>query len=167
MHAFGMRIIGYEPLTNPRKPIVAEFPIELHPLDDICQIADYITVHTPLTSETENLINYNVLSRCKKGIKVINVARGGIINEQDLLRCLAEGFVGGAGLDVFTEEPAVSEELQGLIRHPRVISTPHLGASTREAQERVAQDLAEQIKELITTGHSSGLVNQVQASSVS
>lgn len=111
-----------------------------------------------------DLINEQVLNKCKKGIRIVNVARGGIINEKDLLAALKSGQCGGAALDVYEEEPPTNPITLELIRHPNVIATPHLGASTGEAQVRVAVEVAEQFVAL--TGKSdiytavTGVVNQ-------
>lgn len=91
-----------------------------------------------------DLINDDVLSKCKKGVRIVNVARGGIINETDLLKALDDGRCGGAALDVYEQEPPTNETTLKLIQHPKVIATPHLGASTGEAQIRVAVEVAEQ-----------------------
>lgn len=113
-------------------------------LEQIWPQADYITVHTPLIPATRNLISTESLSKCKRGVRVINVARGGIINEADLLEALQSGQCGGAAIDVYEEEPPKSEVTKALIQHPGVVATPHLGASTGEAQVRVAVEVAEQ-----------------------
>ncbi|XP_055337300.1 D-3-phosphoglycerate dehydrogenase-like [Paramacrobiotus metropolitanus] len=158
MRAFGMRCVGFDPYIPAEA--VAEFGIEFMEPERIWPIADFISIHVPLLAETENLINLEVLHRCKKGVKIINVARGGIVSEADLLTGLNDGQVGGAALDVFSSEPP-SPSVLTLIKHPRVLATPHLGASTVEAQERVAEDLAQQITILLETGRAPGLVNRV------
>lgn len=99
-------------------------------LNDIWPLADYITVHTPLIPQTRNLISKESLAKSKRGVKVINVARGGIINEADLLEALQSGQCGGAAIDVYEEEPPKNEITKALIQHPAVVATPHLGAST-------------------------------------
>lgn len=99
-------------------------------LNEIWPLADYITVHTPLIPQTRNLISKESLSKSKRGVKVINVARGGIINEADLLEALQSGQCGGAAVDVYEEEPPKNEVTKALIQHPSVVATPHLGAST-------------------------------------
>ncbi|XP_039281092.1 hydroxypyruvate reductase [Nilaparvata lugens] len=142
MQAFGMRTIGFDPILSAEK--AKEFNVELLTLDEIWPQADYVTVHTPLIPQTRNLINDAVFAKCKKGMKVINVARGGIIEEAALLKALNNGACGGAGLDVFSEEPPKSAVTLEIIGHPRVVCTPHLGASTDEAQTRVAVEVAEQ-----------------------
>lgn len=109
------------------------------------------------------LINEKVLNSCKKGVKVVNVARGGIINEVDLLAALESGQCGGAGLDVYEQEPPTNDVTWALIKHPKVVATPHLGASTAEAQVRVAIEVAEQFVALTGKNQSykvTGVVNQ-------
>ncbi|OQV20390.1 D-3-phosphoglycerate dehydrogenase [Hypsibius exemplaris] len=159
MKSFGMTVVGYDPVIPAN--VIAEFGVKSLSLAEIWPVADYITVHVPLLPETENLINLEVLKKCKKSVNIVNVARGGIVSEPDLLAALKEGLTGGAALDVFTEEPPVSAGLLELLQHPKVICTPHLGASTVEAQERVAADLAEQIGQFITTGKAAGFVNKI------
>jgi D-3-phosphoglycerate dehydrogenase len=142
MQSYGMKTIGYDPIIPAH--VSKEFGVESMSLDQIWPLADYITVHTPLIPETKHLINDNVFSKCKKGVRVVNVARGGIIDEQALLKNLKSGQCGGAGLDVFVEEPPKSEYYKELLNHPKMVCTPHLGASTAEAQIRVAQEIGEQ-----------------------
>lgn len=110
-----------------------------------------------------DLINRQVLNACKKGVKVVNVARGGIINEKDLLEAIQSGQCGGAALDVYEQEPPTSDDTWALIKHPKVVATPHLGASTAEAQVRVAVEVAEQFVALTGRNKSyqvTGVVNQ-------
>ncbi|GMS85303.1 hypothetical protein PENTCL1PPCAC_7478, partial [Pristionchus entomophagus] len=140
MQAFGMTVVGYDPIVS--KEDAAAINIESLPLEEIWPRADYVTVHVPLIPATENLINDQVLSKCKKGVRIINVARGGIVDESALFSALEDGRVGGAALDVFLEEPPKD---RSLVSHPRVIATPHLGASTIDAQLRVASEVAENI----------------------
>lgn len=140
--AFGMKVIGYDPITSEAEASAAG--IKKMELNDIWPLADYITVHTPLIPSTKNLVSIDTLSKCKKGVKIINVARGGIVDEKALYEALENGQCGGAALDVYTEEPPKSEFLLTLIKHPKVVATPHLGASTKEAQIRVAVEIAEQ-----------------------
>ncbi len=102
-------------------------------LDDLFGQCDYITLHTPMTKETRNIINQHSLQKCKKGVKIINCARGGLVDEKALLAAILSGHVGGAGLDVLEEEPPVAES-EELRLHPKVVFTPHLGASTSDAQ---------------------------------
>lgn len=139
MRSFGMKTIGYDPLVSAEES--AAFDVTSYPLKELWPLADYITVHVPLIPPTKNLINGSVFSKCKKGVKVINCARGGIIDEVELLEALNSGQCGGAGLDVFVQEPPKD---QSLVQHPNVLATPHLGASTTEAQSRVAEEIAQQ-----------------------
>lgn len=142
MQAYGMRTIGFDPCVS--KEDAAAFNVEKLELEQIWPQADYVTVHTPLIPQTRNMINDQVFTKCKKGIKVVNVARGGIICEEGLLKALQDGRCGGAALDVFSEEPPKGATTRALIEHPKVVATPHLGASTSEAQSRVAVEVAEQ-----------------------
>nr|CAH7723281.1 unnamed protein product [Callosobruchus chinensis] len=143
MQAWGMKTIGYDPIVSAQD--AKKFNVESLTLEQIWPQADYITVHTPLIPATRNLICSAVLNKCKKGVRIVNVARGGIINETDLLSALNSGQCGGAALDVFEQEPPVDKITWELIKHDKVVATPHLGASTTEAQIRVAVEIAEQI----------------------
>ncbi|CAG2055243.1 unnamed protein product, partial [Timema podura] len=142
MQAYGMRTIGFDPMVTAEG--AKSFNVEKMELEEIWPLADYITVHTPLIPQTKNLINNEVLTKCKKGVRVVNVARGGIVDESALLNALKDGRCGGAALDVFVEEPPKDPVTLELIQHPKVVATPHLGASTDEAQQRVAVEIAEQ-----------------------
>lgn len=122
------QVIGYDPITTEAEAAAAG--IEKMELNEIWPLADYITVHTPLIPQTRNLISKESLAKSKRGVKVINVARGGIINEADLLEALQSGQCGGAAVDVYEEEPPKGEVTKALIQHPAVVATPHLGAST-------------------------------------
>ncbi|MEJ5261998.1 MAG: phosphoglycerate dehydrogenase [Ignavibacterium sp.] len=153
--AFGMNLIGYDPLIS--EEAANEIGVKLYKLDEIWKLADIITVHVPLNSETKNLINRDVLLRCKKGVKLINCARGGIINELDLFEALESDIISGAALDVYEIEPP--DFSNPLLKHPKVICTPHLGASTEEAQELVAIQIAEQTVDYFSSGRISGAVN--------
>ncbi|ODM96869.1 D-3-phosphoglycerate dehydrogenase [Orchesella cincta] len=161
MQSYGMKTIGYDPIVPAE--VSKEFGVESLPLDKIWPQADFITVHVPLIPQTKHLINDEVFSRCKKGVRVVNVARGGIIDEESLLRNLKSGQCGGAGLDVFVEEPPKSEYYKELLNHPKMVCTPHLGASTSEAQLRVAEEIAEQF---VTFFKGEGLVGAVNAGSL-
>ncbi|XP_067635109.1 D-3-phosphoglycerate dehydrogenase [Eurosta solidaginis] len=162
MKIWGMRTIGYDPITTEEEARAAG--IEKMDLDSIWPLADYITVHTPLIPQTKNLISSQALAKCKRGVKVVNVARGGIIDEQAVIDALENGTCAGAAFDVFPEEPPQSEVTKKLIAHPKVVATPHLGASTSEAQVRVAVEVAEQF--IALTGKSqkyktySGVINK-------
>jgi D-3-phosphoglycerate dehydrogenase len=153
--AFGMKIISYDPIVSAEA--ISDLNIQLVSLDEIWKNADVISVHTPLNDRTKYLVSYNELSKCKTGVLIINCARGGIVNEKDLLKALKDGKVAAAGLDVFEEEPP--DFSLGLIQHPAVVSTPHLGASTEEAQQKVAVQIAEQIVDYFNNGSPAGAVN--------
>ncbi len=154
-----MNVVGYDPMVTPER--AAELGIELVSIDDLLRRADAITVHTPLTAETKGLLNDESIKKTKKGVLVVNAARGGIYDEAALLRGLESGQIGGAGLDVFVEEPP---GLTDLVKHPNVVATPHLGASTEEAQLRVAVEIAQQVVAYLTTGT---IMNAVNVPSVS
>ncbi|XP_041987809.1 D-3-phosphoglycerate dehydrogenase [Aricia agestis] len=144
MHAFGMKVIGFDPYVSAAQ--CAEFHTEKKDkLQEIWPLADYITLHMPLMDSTKNFINTRSLSQCKKGVKIINVGRGGLIDEKEFLEALKSGQVGGAALDVFEQEPPTNPLTLEIIQHPTVLATPHLGASTKEAQVRVGQEIAEQL----------------------
>src|ERR1700722_9044131 len=130
--------------------------VEKVELNDLLARADFITLHTPLTNETRNILSADAINRTKKGVRIVNCARGGLIDEQALKAALDSGHVAGAALDVFEEEPAKSNILFG---NERVVATPHLGASTSEAQENVALQVAEQISDYLLTGAITNALN--------
>ncbi len=137
----GMKVVGYAPFFSEKK--ATEFNIELcKQISDLVKLSDFITVHTPLTDETRGIIGKEEFALMKDGVRVINGARGGIIDEDALLDALENGKCAGAALDVYTTEPPVDRRL---VEHPAVLCTPHLGASTNEAQIGVAVDAANQI----------------------
>ena len=137
--ALEMKVLGFDPFMSEER--AREHGIELHrDVDEIVRQADYLTVHTPLTDETRGIINAQRLAMMPEGARIINCARGGIINESDLADAIESGHIAGAAVDVFTQEPP---EDRRLIELPQVLSTPHLGASTDEAQEMVAIEAAE------------------------
>ncbi|XP_074659639.1 D-3-phosphoglycerate dehydrogenase-like [Tubulanus polymorphus] len=154
MQSFGMRTIGFDPIIPGE--VSAEFGVQWLPLEEIWPQADYVTVHTPLIPQTRNLIGKEVFSKCKKGLRVVNVARGGIIDEDALIPALDAGQCGGAALDVFIEEPPTNQKL---VQHPLVVSTPHLGASTAEAQSRVAEEIAQQFVDTVNGKSLFGAIN--------
>lgn len=154
MQSFGMRTIGYDPITPPE--MSASWGVEQMSLEQLWPQCDYITVHTPLMPATTGLLNDDTFAKCKNGVKVVNCARGGIIDEAALLRALESGQCGGAGLDVFVEEPPKDRTL---VNHPNVISCPHLGASTKEAQARCGRDIALQIVDMARGKALVGAVN--------
>lgn len=128
---FGMTTIGYDPVVSEQS--ARAMGIEPASLDELLQKSDFITIHTPLTAETSHLFNSKTLAQCKRGVRIVNCARGGIIDESALLEAVKSGQVSGASLDVFEVEPPTSDSLE-LRQHPNVIVTPHLGASTSDAQ---------------------------------
>ncbi len=154
---FGMNVIGYDPVLS--SDVATKLNIELVSLDEIYRRSDFITLHTPLTKETKGLLNDVTLAKCKKGVRIVNCARGGIVDEAALLRALQAGHVGGAALDVFEEEPPNPDKIGALFKHERVVVTPHLGASTEEAQEKVAVQIAHQIADALKGRGYVGLVN--------
>jgi len=137
----GMRVIATDLYVNPE--LAAREHVELVPLETLLRTADYVSLHTPLTRETANLLDRDTLALLKPGARVINCARGGLIDEEALLAALESGHVAGAALDVFAQEPPPPDH--PLLHHERVVATPHLGASTEEAQINVALDAAEQV----------------------
>jgi D-3-phosphoglycerate dehydrogenase len=137
---FDMKVAAYDPFLD--AAAARRMEVELLPLDDLLAGADVITFHTPLTPETRNLLNRERIARMKKGALVINCGRGGVIDEDALLEALESGHLGGAGLDVFAEEPP--KDLR-LVRHKKVVATPHLGAQTHEAQERISIETAQMV----------------------
>jgi D-3-phosphoglycerate dehydrogenase len=153
--AFGMSIVAYDPFVAPDQ--ARDLELEVAPLDEVFARADFLTVHTPLTSETRGLIGATAFSKMKRGVRVINCARGGLIDERALLAAIKEGIVAGAALDVFEQEPPPPDH--PLLSLEEVICTPHLGASTAEAQEGVAVTVAEQMRDYLLTGALRGAVN--------
>ncbi len=138
--AFGMRLAGYDPFVAP--DYARRIGVELRPLDALLAESDFITLHTPLTEGTRNMLGGGQIEKIKPGARIINVARGELVDEAALLAGLESGRLGGVALDVFAKEPP---ELSPLLQHPKAIVTPHLGASTREAQREVAIEAAEQV----------------------
>ncbi|WP_407159006.1 phosphoglycerate dehydrogenase [Bradyrhizobium sp. STM 3557] len=149
-----MKVIGFDPFLTEER--ARDLGIEKVELDELLRRADFITLHTPLTDKTRNIIDAAALAKTKKGVRIINCARGGLVDEQALLAALNSKHVAGAALDVFVEEPATANPLFG---HPNVICTPHLGASTTEAQENVALQIAEQMSDYLLTGAISNALN--------
>jgi len=140
--SFGMKVIGSDPVLT--REAAERINVRLIDVNELIETSDFITVHTPLVAATRGLLNDDTISRCKRGVGLINCARGGIIDEAALLRALKSGQVGGAGLDVFSSEPP-TVELTQLLTHPNVVCTPHIAASTDEAQEKVARQVTEQV----------------------
>ena len=143
LRAFDMEVLVYDPFIPESR--ARELGVRLTDLQTVLSRADVLTVHVPLTDETENMIGAAELAALKPGARVVNCARGGIVHEGDLLAALDSGHVAGAAVDVWSEEPPRSPVVQRLIQHPRVVVTPHLGANTQEAQVNVAVDVARQL----------------------
>ncbi len=154
-----MKVVAYDPFLTPERAV--DMGVEKVTLDALLARADFITLHTPLTNETRNILNAEALAKTKKGVRIINCARGGLIDEAALKAAMDSGQVGGAALDVFVEEPATASPLFGT---PNFISTPHLGASTSEAQVNVAIQVAEQLSDFLMQG---GVTNALNMPSLS
>ena len=144
MQAFGMNIIAYDPYLQPAK--AAQLGVELVELDDLLKRSDFITIHLPKTKETANLIGVEALKKVKKEVRIINAARGGVLDEAALYDAITEGRVAGAGLDVYVTEPCTDSPLFQL---DQVVATPHLGASTDEAQERAGIAVAVSVRKAL------------------
>ncbi len=149
-----MKVIAYDPFLSPERAVA--LGVEKVELEDLLKRADFITLHTPLTDKTRNILSADALAKTKKGVRIINCARGGLIDENALRAALLSGHVAGAALDVFAVEPATENEL---FNTPNVICTPHLGASTSEAQENVALQVAEQMSDYLLQGAITNAVN--------
>ncbi|HEY0043457.1 MAG TPA: phosphoglycerate dehydrogenase [Allosphingosinicella sp.] len=154
-----MKVIAFDPFLTPERAIA--LGIEKVELDELLGRADFITLHTPLTDQTRNILSRENIAKTKPGVRIINCARGGLIDEAALKEALESGQVAGAALDVFAEEPAKANPLFGT---PGLVATPHLGASTTEAQVNVAIQVAEQISEFLTKG---GVTNALNMPSLS
>lgn len=153
--AFGMTVLAYDPYLNLARAKALQ--VELVELDELYARADFITVHMPMSDETNGMINAAAFAKMKKGVRVLNCARGGIVNEKDLYEAITSGKVAGAALDVYEVEPLPKEfPLRNL---PQVIMTPHLGASTEEAQENVGIEVAEAITDYLVNGAVRNAVN--------
>lgn len=155
--ALGMKIVVSDPYTT--KEVVEKFGAKYaESLDDLWPVADYITVHVPKTKETMHMINKDTIAKMKKGVRLINCARGGIIDEKDLAEALESGQVAQAAVDVFEGEPDIADS--PLVKTTGdILLTPHLGASTEEAQLKVAEDVAEQIRDVLSGGSARSAVN--------
>ncbi len=154
-----MKVVAYDPFLTAERAI--EMGVEKADLDTLLAKADFITLHTPLTEQTRNILSRENIAKCKKGVRIINCARGGLVDEEALKEALDSGQVGGAALDVFVKEPAKESPLFGT---PNFISTPHLGASTDEAQVNVAIQVAEQLSDYLVNG---GVTNALNMPSLS
>jgi len=149
-----MRVIAYDPFLSLDR--AAELGVEKVELDELLARADVISLHTPLTAQTRNILSAENLAKTKKGVRIVNCARGGLVDEKALRAALDDGHVAGAAFDVFVEEPATLNPLFG---HPNFIATPHLGAATMEAQENVALQVAEQMSDYLIRGAITNAVN--------
>ena len=149
-----MKVIGYDPYLS--KEVAEKKGVDVVSFEELVSRSDFISVHTPLTDETRNLIDKNAFAKMKHGVIMINCARGGIISEKDLYDAIKGGKVAGAALDVFDKEPAIGNPLLEL---EEIISTPHLGAATEEAQENVAIAISHQIVDYLTLGEARNAVN--------
>src|SRR6056297_635336 len=149
-----MKVVAYDPTLSEEK--IAQKGAEKVDLDELLKRSDFITLHTPLIDATRNILSRENLAKTKKGVRIVNCARGGLVDEAALAELLQSGHVAGAALDVFAEEPATENPLFGL---PNVVCTPHLGAATTEAQENVALQVAEQMADYLLTGAVSNALN--------
>ena len=154
-----MKVVAFDPFLSPERAL--ELGIEKVDLDELLARADFITLHTPLTDQTRNILSKENIAKTKKGVRIINCARGGLVDEAALKEALDSGHVAGAALDVFVTEPAKESPLFGT---PNFVSTPHLGASTSEAQVNVALQVAEQMSDFLLTG---GVTNALNMPSLS
>ena len=154
-----MKVVAFDPFLTPERAL--ELGVEKVELEELLRRADFITLHTPLTDQTRNILSRDNLAKTKKGVRIVNCARGGLIDEAALKDALESGQVGGAALDVFETEPATASPLFGT---PGFISTPHLGASTNEAQVNVAIQVAEQMSDFLLLG---GVTNAINMPSLS
>jgi D-3-phosphoglycerate dehydrogenase len=154
-----MKVVAYDPFLTQEK--AESMNVEKVELDDLLKRADFISLHTPLTDSTRNILNKASLAKTKKGVRIINCARGGLVSEADLKAAIESGHVAGAAFDVFETEPAKDNPLFGM---EKFVCTPHLGASTSEAQENVAVQVAEQMSEYLTVGTVTNAVNMPSVS---
>ncbi len=153
-HGLKMKVAAYDPFLSPERAV--ELGVDKVELDELLARADFITLHTPLTDQTRGILSRDALAKTKPGVRIVNCARGGLIDETALKDALDSGHVAGAALDVFSEEPAKANPLFGT---PGLICTPHLGASTNEAQVNVAIQIAEQMSDFLLLGGISNAVN--------
>src|ERR1700759_1762579 len=149
-----MRVVAFDPYLSAER--AQELGIEKVELDDLLARADFITLHVPMTPETKNIISADAINKMKKGVRIINCARGGLVDEAALKIALDNGHLAGAALDVFEEEPAKANVL---FNNEKIVATPHLGASTSEAQENVALQVAEQISDYLLAGAVTNALN--------
>ena len=152
---FGMQILAFDPFISPDQ--ARELGIELGSLDSVFEYADFLTIHTPVTDETRGIIGKDAFAKMKKGVRLVNSARGGLVDETALLEAIDNGTVAAAALDVYSTEPLPADS--PLLGRSNIITTPHLGASTTEAQQGVALTVAEQMRDYLLTGTLRGAVN--------
>jgi len=152
--AFGMRLVAHDPFVS--DAVAASLDVELVSLDDVFARADYVSLHLPSTPQTRHLVNAERLARARKGIRIVNTARGDLIDEAALADAIESGQVAGAALDVFAKEPTVDHRLQML---PQVVATPHIAASTREGQELVGVETATALRDFLRDGVIRNAVN--------
>jgi len=155
--AFGMGVLAYDPYLTQQRAV--EIGAQLVPLEDVLELADFISIHVPLTDETRDMVDADALRRMKSSAIVVNASRGGVVDEQALAAALIAGEIAGAALDVYKTEPLPEEN--PLLRAPNLVLTPHLGASTVEAQIGVATEVAERIRVMLRTGDRSMAINSV------
>ncbi|MEX0771953.1 MAG: phosphoglycerate dehydrogenase [Balneolales bacterium] len=156
LSAFGMEILAYDPFTTRER--AEELGVKLIEIDEILAESDFLTVHTPLTEKTKGLISLKNAEKIKKGICLVNCARGGIFEENDLVELIENGVVKSVALDVYSQEPP-DEKLYEILKHPAIVCTPHLGASTTEAQSKVAEQIADQIADALEKKEFKGSLN--------
>jgi D-3-phosphoglycerate dehydrogenase / 2-oxoglutarate reductase len=153
-NAFDMRVIAFDPFIS--EAAAKEYDVELVPLEKLIEESDFISLHTAVSPQTKNMINAQSIAKMKKGVRIVNAARGELINEADLAAALKSGHVAGAALDVFAEEPPKNSPLIGL---PNLISTPHVAGSTAEAQEELGNQVAIQVRDYLAEGIIRNAVN--------
>ncbi len=156
MKEFGMDIYAYDPFTTQEH--AGNIGVKLVELEELLKLADFLTVHTPLTEKTKHMVSLQNADMLKPGVRLVNCARGGIFKEDDLIPLIEKGVVAGVALDVYSEEPP-TPELHEALKHPAIICTPHLGASTEEAQEKVAVQIAQQISDALENKNYKGSLN--------
>jgi len=151
---FGMTLVAHDPFIS--ETVAEGLGISLLPLDGVCEVADYLTLHIPVTAETRHIVNRERLARCKAGVRIVNTARGELIDDRALAEAIESGAVGGAALDVFEKEPPSDWTVAKL---PRVVATPHIAASTIEAQEQVGIETAAAVRDFLLNGTITNAVN--------
>lgn len=152
---FGMKILAFDPFVSSEQ--AKDFGFELGSLDEVFAKADFLTIHTPVTDETRNIIGREAFAKMKKGVRIVNCARGGLVDEAALLEAIENGTVAAAAMDVFATEPLDANS--PLLKNDKIITTPHLGASTTEAQQGVALTVAEQMRDFLLSGELRNAVN--------